>query len=197
VNAVTRLRPLVVAALAVLALAGCQSDPGTAAYIGTDQISTVQVDEVVAAEAGQGSRRDATLNSLNVLIQTALLRTVADDLGATVSPAVLDQAAEDPDIQAQAAQFGVRPEAFGAFAGYLLSVQDHLAREAAVGGQLTQDQVAQLQQRLAELRAEAAEDAGVRINPRYGAFDAERAAVSPAVEPGIKLVSERLVPAQP
>jgi hypothetical protein len=76
-------------------------------------------------------------------------------------------------------------------------VQDHLAREAAVGGQLTQDQVAQLQQRLAELRAEAAEDAGVRINPRYGAFDAERAAVSPAVEPGIKLVSERLVPAQP
>jgi hypothetical protein len=197
VSGVTRLRPLLVAALAAVALAGCQSDPGTAAYIGAEQISTAQVDDGVAADAGQGSRRDATLNSLNVLIQTALLRTVADELGATVNRSVLDRAAEDPDIRAQAAQFGVRPEAFGKFAGYLLTVQDHLAREASTGGGLTQDQLAHAQRRLAQLRAEAATDAGVRINPRYGAFDAERAAVTPTVEPGIKLLTEQPVPAQP
>jgi hypothetical protein len=200
VSAVTiprRLRPVLVAALAVLALAGCQTDPGTAAYIGGEQITSAQVEGAVAANGATASRRDATLNSLNVLIQTALLRTVARDLGADVDRSVLDKAREDPDIRAQAAQFGVRPEAFGTFAGYLLTVQQHLARGQAADGQLTQAQLAALQQHLAALRAEAAKERGVRINPRYGAFDPQRAAVTPTVEPGIELVSKQSVPGQP
>ncbi|HEY0485241.1 MAG TPA: hypothetical protein VGD72_03195 [Mycobacteriales bacterium] len=193
----TRPRPLVVAVLAVLAagsLAGCQSDPATAAYIGRQQISTAQVDHVVALDAAAGSRRDATLNSLNVLVQTALLRTVARDMGADVTPAVIAQAREDADIRSQAAQFGVRPEAFAEFAAYLLTVQRHLAQQLAGSGQLTPEQVTAVQDRVSGLRAQAAKDAHVRVNPRYGAFDPQRVAVTPAVEPGIKPVTQQAAP---
>jgi hypothetical protein len=189
-----RLRPFLVAALAALALvgtAGCQQHAGTAAYVGEQRITTTDVDRaaVRAADAQGPTSGESAQNSLNVLIQTALLQTVADKVGTKVSPAFLAEARADAGIRQQAAQLGVSPEAFGSLAGYFVSIQNDLARQLAPGadpGAATQEQVAQVQARLTALRAEAARTHQVTVNPRYGQFDVQRALVTSAAEAGIK-----------
>jgi hypothetical protein len=183
------IRRVLIAALAVLALAGCQTHTGTAAYVGDHRITTEQVDRARAGQT-QAPRGEATQNSVNVLIQTELLRTVAADLGTAVSPSFIDQARADQQIQAQAAQLGVDPTAFGTLAAYFVSVQDQLARQISAGaGGLTEAQVAEVQNRLAALRGKAAHDHEVTVNPRYGTFDVRNALVTPAVEAGIKVLT--------
>jgi hypothetical protein len=170
--------------------------------VGDQRITTAQVEDTVTVEgpgadgAFSGPRREATLNSLNVLVQTALLRRVAGQVGATVTPELVAQARDDADIRTQAAQFGVDRQAFGTFAAYLLSIQSHLATRLAAGAPLTEAQYAQAQAQLAELRAAAARADGVTVNPRYGSFDGAAASVRQTVEPGIKLLSPERGPAQ-
>jgi hypothetical protein len=179
----------VAAVLAVVLVAGCQTHPGTAAYVGDHRITTADVDRTVAANA-QGPREQAVQNALNVLIQTELMRSVAEQTHTPVTPAFLAGAKEDPELQAQAGQLGVAPEAFATFAGYFVSVQNALVRQlGGAAGQVTEAEVAQVQARLVALRAEAAKRRPVTVNPRYGAFDPERALVQPVVEPGIKQLS--------
>jgi hypothetical protein len=186
------IRRVLVAALAVAALAGtagCQSHAGTAAYVGDHRITTTQLDRAVASSP-QGPRGEAAQNTLNVLIQTQLLRAVADKNHIEVSGAFVAGAREDEQIRAQAAQLGVSPDVFGTLAGYFVSVQNALAR--AVGGGsagLTDAQVAEVQARMAQLRSAAADAQRVTVNPRYGKFDVRQALVLPAVEPGIKQLS--------
>lgn len=189
------IRRVLVAAVAVLALAGCQTHTGTAAYVGDHRITTDQVDRAVAARS-QAPRGAATQNSVNVLIQTELLRTVAAGLGTAVSPSLVDQARADQQIQAQAAELGVDPAAFGTLAAYFVSVQNELvlrvmgvsvADPAAL--QPTQAQLAEVQNRMAALRSKAAHDHAVTVNPRYGQFDVQRALVTSGAEAGIKVLT--------
>jgi peptidyl-prolyl cis-trans isomerase SurA len=186
------IRRVLVAVLAVLALAGtagCQTHAGTAAYVGEHRITTTELDRSVASPRS-GPRGEAAQNTLNVLVQTELLRRVAAKTGITVSDAFVTGAREDEQIRAQAAELGVSPEAFGTLAGYFVSIQNELARQ--VGGTpdgVTDAQVAEVQARMAALRSDAAKAEKVTVNPRYGKFDAEQALVLPAVEAGIRQLS--------
>jgi hypothetical protein len=186
------IRRVLVAVLAVLALAataGCQTHAGTAAYIGDHRITSTQLDDAVGRSLS-GPRGEATQNTLNVLIQTELLRTVAAKAGITVSDAFVAGARQDEQIRAQAAQLGVSPEVFGTLAGYFVSIQNELARTVgATPDGATEAQVAEVQARMAALRADAAKAEKVTVNPRYGKFDAEQALVLPAVEAGIRQLS--------
>jgi hypothetical protein len=186
------IRRVLVAVLAVLALAGtagCQTHAGTAAYVGEHRITTTELDRSVASPRS-GPRGEAAQNTLNVLVQTELLRRVAAKTGITVSDAFVTGAREDEQIRAQAAELGVSPEAFGTLAGYFVSIQNAIVRElgGAAGG-ITDAQIAQVQARMAALRTEAARAERITVNPRYGAFDAEQALVLPSVEAGIKQLS--------
>jgi peptidyl-prolyl cis-trans isomerase SurA len=186
------IRRVLVAALAVVALAGaagCQTHAGTAAYVGDHRITSTQLDHAVGRSL-TGPRGEATQNTLNVLIQTELLRTVAAKTGTTVSDAFVAGAREDEQIRAQAAQLGVSPEVFGTLAGYFVSIQNTIARQVGGSGDnITDGQIAQVQARMAALRSEAADTTKVTVNPRYGKFDAKQALVLPAVEAGIKQLS--------
>ena len=186
------IRRVLVAVLAVLALAataGCQTHAGTAAYVGDHRITSTQLDDAVG-RSPQGPRGEATQNTLNVLIQTQLLRAVAAKTGIRVSDAFVAGARQDEQIRSQAAQLGVSPDVFGTLAGYFVSIQNELARQ--VGGTpdgVTDAQVAEVQARMAALRSDAAKAEKVTVNPRYGKFDAEQALVLPAVEAGIRQLS--------
>jgi hypothetical protein len=182
-----RLRPLLVAVVAVLALAGCQTNPGTAAYVGKQQITAAQLDRVIAVD-DPAARSQVRQNALNVLVLTALLRGIADDLGVAVSPAAISASLEDPQIQQQAAELGVTAEAVGAFDTYRTMTVRGVAEQVTGGTQsITSAQQAQVQQRLTELSAAAAKH--IRVNPRYGTFDLEQGLVLPTVEPGVKQLS--------
>jgi hypothetical protein len=186
------IRRVLVAAFAVLALAGtagCQTHAGTAAYVGDHRITSTQLDDAVGRSLS-GPRGEATQNTLNVLIQTQLLRDVAAKTGTTVSDSFLAGARADEQIRAQAAQLGVSPDVFGTLAGYFVSIQNEIARQVGgSAGAITDAEVAQVQGRMAALRAEAAKAEKVTVNPRYGKFDSEQALVLPAVEAGIKQLS--------
>ena len=179
-----RLRPLLVAAVAVLALAGCQTDPGTAAYLGTQQVTAAQLDRAVVS-GEPAMRAQSRQNALNVLVLTGVVRRITDRLGVTVSPAAVAAAGEKEVVRQQAAQTGVKLELFALFDAYRDAMVKHVTAQV-VGGVpgLTRDQQqALVQRRVAELGAEAAKD--VRVNPRYGAFDVETLQIGPVVEPGI------------
>jgi hypothetical protein len=182
-----RLRLLAVTVLAVVALAGCQTDPNTAAYVGDQQITAAHLDRVIAVEDPQ-TRPQVRQNALNVLVLTAMLRGIADDLGVTVPPGALAASLEDPQIQQQAVELGVTAEAIGTFDTYrTLTIRGVAERVTDGAREITAEQQAEVQRLLTEMSASAAGE--IRVNPRYGTFDVQQGLVLPTVEPGVKQVS--------
>jgi type IV pilus biogenesis protein CpaD/CtpE len=182
-----RLRLLAVTVLAVVALAGCQTDPNTAAYVGDQQITAAHLDRVIAVEDPQ-TRPQVRQNALNVLVLTAMLRGIADDLGVTVPPGAVAASLEDPQIQQQAVELGVTAEAIGTFDTYrTLTIRGVAERVTDGAREITAEQQAEVQRLLTEMSASAADE--IRVNPRYGTFDVQQGLVLPTVEPGVKQVS--------
>lgn len=182
-----RLAPVALAAVlvAVLGVTGCQpAFAGAAAIIGNDRlpVSTLQhdVDALLAEGGGQGMS-GGTLQRTTVerWVYARLVDEVAAKAGVTVTDG--DVAARIAQIKAQVGDDGYRQAVLSA--GVPLSGAPSLVRMvvqleriglALVPDDPTKDPQAleqERQQAVATAVGEAAANASIEVNPRYGAFD--------------------------
>lgn len=185
----SRLVPVALSAVlaAVLGLTGCQpATAGAAAIIGNDRlsVSTLQhdVDKLLAEGGGQGMT-DGTLQRSTVerWVYAQLVDEVAAKLNVTVTDG--DVAARIAEVKAQAGEDGYRQAVLSS--GVPLSGAPSLVRMVVQLDQIglalvpedpTKDSQAleqERQQAVATAVGEAAANASIEVNPRYGTFDAK------------------------
>ncbi|MPV38348.1 SurA N-terminal domain-containing protein [Georgenia subflava] len=85
------LRPVVAAAAAGLALAGCAAQPGTAATVNGVTISENAVDDATGEYVAFSGQETAPVVILNTLVQAELLTPIANEAGYAVSDAEVEQ----------------------------------------------------------------------------------------------------------
>jgi hypothetical protein len=182
-----RLAPVALAAVlaAVLGVAGCQpASAGAAAIIGSDRlpVSTLQhdVDALLAEGGGQGMS-GGTLQRTTVerWVYSRLVDDVAAKVGVTVTDG--DVAARIAQVKAQVGDDGYRQAVLSS--GVPLSGASSLVRMVVqleqIGQKLVPDDPTkdpqaleqERQQAVATAVGEAAANASIEVNPRYGAFD--------------------------
>lgn len=182
-----------VAGLAAAALAGCNTAPGAAAIIGNQRISNAQVTGYVRdalSNAGYASSvpDPAALarKELSLRIQQALFEAQAAQEGVSVSDANVNSTIQQLEAQAggkkaldsQALQSGIAPSDIATNVRVNLLV-DALARKAGVSDPTSTQ--GQQQANAIAVRALQTQSArlGVRVNPRYGAWDPRQFGVAP------------------
>lgn len=184
-----RLVPVALSAVlaAVLGVTGCQpATAGAAAIIGNDRlsVSTLQhdVDKLLAEGGGQGMT-DGTLQRSTVerWVYAQLVDEVAAKLKVTVTDG--DVAARIAEVKAQTGEDGYRQAVLSS--GVPLSGASSLVRMVVQLDQIglalvpedpTKDSQAleqERQQAVATAVGEAAANASIEVNPRYGTFDAK------------------------
>lgn len=184
------VRSAAVAGLAAASIAGCQTDPGAAAIIGSQRITDSQVTGYVRdamSNAGFASNvtSEAALarHELSLRIQLALFQAAAAQQGIQVTDADVNSTIQQYASQvggraALAQQAGIAPSDLVTEVRISLLV-DALARKAGV----TDPTSTQGQQQANVIAGRAlqaeAQRMGVRINPRYGRWDPKQFAVAP------------------
>lgn len=196
-----RLAPVLALGLvAVLVLAGCAETPrvGAAAIVGDERLTVTQLQDNVArvlaerqaaAEEGADTDRgdvasgDLQRELLGRWIQGQLLEVVARRLGV---PAVTDgqvdeaiagvrQQGGDELVQQRAVELSI---ASGDLRDFVRNEALAFAVFAKLGpAPQSQEEADALQARLSEELAKAADEVGVRVNPRYGRWDRESRSV--------------------
>jgi hypothetical protein len=166
------------AASSLLVSACGSTNAGTAATVGSDDISESQltdwVEGVLTATGKSPSAINAqvTGNSLNLLIYLDLLDALAGAVGVTASQGEIDAAeqsliqggATEAEIEASAAQSGIAPDAIPSF--IRANVLTPKIQEVLAPGATPEDQQAIFQQALVT----TANEIGVTVNPRYGSW---------------------------
>lgn len=181
-----------VAGSAVAALAACNTAPGAAAIIGGQQISNSQVtayvrDALSNASYASNAPDAATLarKELSLRIQQTLFEAQAAQDGVTVTDANVNSAIQQIENQAggkkaldsQALQSGIAPSDIPANVRISLLV-DALARKAGVSDPTStqgQQEASAIAVRALQVQSKRL---GVRVNPRYGAWDPNRFGVT-------------------
>ena len=189
--------------LASPALTACGSgpaQPGAAAVVGNQRITVSalqhKVNELRAAQAAapQGQQPVAaggnlSTQTLSMLVQDTVIERAATDAGVTVS---------DGEVQQQYAaalqQFGGSQEALDATLLQQYDIvpagADDFFRTNALLGKLILNLGYQPgsdggQTAIVEAMSKTAADLGVKINPRYGAWDPKKAAIGNAADPWV------------
>lgn len=183
-----RLAPVLAAVLvAALGVTGCQpASAGAAAIIGNDRlpVSTLQHDvDALLAEGGGEGMTGGTLQRSTVerWVYSRLVDDVAAKAGVTVTNG--DVAARIAEVKAQAGDDGYRKAVLssgvplsGASSLVRMVVQLDAIGQALVPNDPTKDPQSleqERQQAVATAVGEAAAKASIKINPRYGTFDAK------------------------
>jgi hypothetical protein len=185
--------------LAAPLLSGCStgSHPGSAAVVGGERISLAevqaQVEAVRDAQRAQPNGDDLiaatgglTRQTVDFMVYLKVVERAAEDHGVEVSRRELQQARNDAEQSVGGAE-ALRQSALMPQQGTSLPpLADDQIDEVLLSNLQIQQLAAEIgagpdmagQQRLTRLLTETAEDAGVEVNPRYGAWDAERVALS-------------------
>lgn len=166
------------AASSLLVSACGSTSAGTAATVGSDDISESQLTDwvegvlIATGKAPSAINAQVTGNSLNLLIYLDLLDALAAAVGVTASQGEIDAAeqsliqggATEADIEASAAQSGIAPDAIPAF--IRANVLTPKIQEVLAPGATPEQQQAVFQQALVT----TANELGVTVNPRYGSW---------------------------
>ncbi|WP_158674699.1 SurA N-terminal domain-containing protein [Streptomyces hoynatensis] len=194
------------AATAALLLSGCSSDnhPGAAAVVGGERISLAsvqaQVEAVRAAQRAQpngdqllSGSGDLTRQTVNFLVYEEVLERAAADHGVRVSRRAV-QEARDATEQSLGGAEALRQVALAPQSGLPVAGDEQIDR--MLRSQLLYSGLAQrlgpagdpqtAQQRLIEALTDTANEIGVDVNPRYGAWDAENITLAEADEPWLR-----------
>jgi hypothetical protein len=178
------LRLTVAAALAALSLAGCQTYQGTAAYVGDTRITRADVDEQVDgfyamphwAEQAKDNRAEVNNAALRLLILDQLSERVVRDNDVKVPATLVDEVAaafKEQPAQIPGLVQGASPELA---AEVFTRVTSIIGKPA---NQMTEQDARAL---LAALQGVEGKDK-VKVNPRYGTFVMDAAALQFAVMP--------------
>lgn len=175
----------VVAAAVLLPTAACQTNAGAAAFVGNSKISTADLssfaqrsEQVLASGGGQGATTAAVQrNDLGLLITEKLLDRVAAQRKVSVSDSDV-RVFQSQQLAANGAQITPQLTAQGIGASdqtLVFRVQLLYNRIAATlgGGSTTQQNDPTL-----PLLVQESKRAGVRVNPRFGTWNAEQLAVA-------------------
>jgi hypothetical protein len=99
---VRRVAPvLVLALIAGLALAGCRSQPDTAAYVGDARLTNEQLEDLFSEVSSQGASRSSRTAVVQWWVLNELGRRIAADKGYQIPEAQVAQAAQ---------QYGLKPD---------------------------------------------------------------------------------------
>lgn len=168
------VRLAALAALAVVPLSGCRTQPGTAAFVGDHRITidTVnqQVDEFykdkVRAQAGDGREALVRIRTLNALILLDVFKSAAKTAGATVTTA---------DVKKNVDGF---TKNYGNVPGPLQGAAPGLAGEAAAYATALEQATGKTAQSQEDANVKftaavkkAAQAQPIDVNPRFGEFD--------------------------
>jgi hypothetical protein len=190
------LRLTAVAALAVVALAGCRTYQGTAAYVGDTRITTTevekQVDEFYAdefwAKQAEGQRAVVHNRTVNALVIEELLKQLASESDVTVPDSAVDEVAAAFDAEKQRipqALLGAPTRVAASVSAYAEAIQRKLSGGDPQAGDL-----------LSKALQDAAREHPVTVNPRYGKFDAASLSLNPLKDAGVRELEETPAPGE-
>ena len=162
------------AALAVVPLSGCRTQPGTAAFVGDHRITidavNQQVDEFykekARAQAGEGREALVRVRTLNAMILLDVFKVAAKDAGATVTNAEITKNVkgfEQNYGNVPRPLQGAAPGLAGETAAYATALEQATTKSAS------SQQDANL--KFTEAVEKAAKAQVIDVNPRFGSFD--------------------------
>jgi parvulin-like peptidyl-prolyl isomerase len=175
-----RLIAVLLVLTAGLTLAACRAQPGTAAYVGDQRITSADIDRFVAEAyddpAGGAQLKQASapvrLQVVQTVVLLRLLRYTADEVGVRVDQSSIDDlrktiAALPLESRPQDIQL-VSPDLGARFRAYLEALAQHFQ-----GANVQPDQAQTPNTALVDEVRRQATLHPVQINPRYGSFDAQ------------------------
>jgi hypothetical protein len=204
-----RLAALAAVAVLVLPLAACQTHQGTVAYVGKTRITTDQLDEQLDkfyddpnwAKRGAGDPRPVRTRLLYTMVMAELFKQAANSVGGKVTPAeqatLVAELVKSPatiDQQFQGALTGATPEVFAKAYGHLRALESQLSKTEGSPDAATA--------KFQTMVSESATRYRVKLNPRYGKFDAKTLNIVPSGEAGVRNLpaptpTEPALPEQP
>jgi hypothetical protein len=184
---------LALTGLAAVGLAGCNTDPGAAALVGSQRISDTQLTGIVRSALSNPSfasnvNSPAALarSELSTRIQLMLFRAQAAQEGVQVTPAQVNQ-----QIQTYIRQFGSRQALYSQALQQGTPPSDipvnielnllvaAIAKHAGVSDPTSQTSAQQVNQIALRVLSNQSKRLGVHVNPRYGTWNPARVSVQP------------------
>ncbi|MFG1921151.1 hypothetical protein [Cryptosporangium sp. NPDC048952] len=172
-----RLLAVAAVPLLMIGLTSCQSDPTVAAYVGSDEITTDQIDsyfdkavnDPLSSELVSQNRADVKPRLVSMLVFIELLKETAQDAGVPVTAGEIAQvkAQVEPQRQQVTGDLALLPlDELAEFQAYRLK----LSQWASESGGSQQG----AEKKYSDAVRAAEKDNPVTVNPRYGKFDLEK-----------------------